>query len=162
MSRSGRPTANFPGKSFADTASVWYRADQPLNRNLKKKHLDGKELALEIARYADEIQAEDIVILDLRGKPSSPISTLTDYFVICTGTSMPHLKAIRRDITTKLAEEHDGQKASNSDGSYESHWIVMDFSDVIVHIFHRDKRPFYALEDLWADAPRVEFTSQPA
>lgn len=123
-------------------------------------HLNGKELALEIARYADDVQAEDIMILDLQGKPGNPISTLTDFFVICTGTSMPHLKAIRRDITKKLATEHEGQKAHNSDGSVESHWVVMDFSDVIVHIFHKDKRPFYALEDLWSDAPRIEFTPQ--
>jgi ribosome-associated protein len=131
--------------------------------DLKSTHIDGKELALEIARYADEIQAEDITILDLQGNNAgSPISTLTDFFVICTGTSMPHLKAIRREIARKLAAEHGGQKAGNADGTVESHWIVVDYADVIVHIFHKDMRPVYSLEDLWSDAPRVDFTPQPA
>ena len=118
---------------------------------MKENTLEGKDLALAIARYADEKQAEDMVILDLRG-----ISTITDYFVIMTGTSMPHLKAIRREISQKLAEEH-GTKAHAADGSAESQWTVMDFGDVLVHIFHKEKRPFYALEDLWSDAPRVAF-----
>lgn len=118
---------------------------------MKEKTLEGKELALAVCRYADEKQAEGTVILDLRG-----ISTITDYFVILTGTSMPHLKAIRREISLRLSEDH-GVKAHSSDGSAESQWTVMDFGDVIVHIFHKDKRPFYALEDLWSDAPRVPF-----
>ncbi len=130
-----------------------YPRIQPLKHPLKETKLEGKELALAICQYADEKQAEGTVILDLRG-----LSTITDYFVILTGTSMPHLKAIRREISQKLAEEHDGVKAHSSDGSAESQWTVMDFGDVIVHIFHKEKRPFYALEDLWSDAPRIAFT----
>ena len=67
---------------------------------MKTDILEGKELALAVARCADEKQAEDLVVIDLRG-----ISTLTDFFVIGTGTSMPHLKAIRREIAEKMAEK---------------------------------------------------------
>jgi len=108
------------------------------------------EIAQNCARCADDIQAEDIVILDLRG-----ISMITDFFVICTGTSMPHLKAIRRDVRAGV-EERIGEKARSSEGNTESQWMVIDYVDVIVHIFHRDKREVYALEDLWSDAPRID------
>jgi len=103
------------------------------------------------AKYADEIQAEDIVVLDLRG-----ISTISDFFVICTGTSLPHLKAIVRDVRSKT-EEEISEKPRSAEGDAESQWLVIDYVDVIVHIFHKDKRSVYSLEDLWSDAPRVEF-----
>ena len=114
--------------------------------------MEGLELAKAAATLADDKRAEDIVILDLRG-----ISTITDFFVICTGTSNPHLKAIRTEIAGKLKE--DGQKAYGTDGAPESNWLVLDYGDVIVHIFHQKQRQHYALEDLWSDAPRgaVEF-----
>jgi ribosome-associated protein len=75
--------------------------------------------------------------------------------VICTGTSMPHLKAIRRDISEKTAEEL-GENPRSIDGTPESRWLVIDYTNVVVHIFHKDKREHYALEDLWSDAPRVD------
>ncbi|MFK5923080.1 MAG: ribosome silencing factor [Verrucomicrobiota bacterium] len=108
--------------------------------------LEGLALAQAIAKGADEMQAEDITILDLRG-----ISTIADYFVICSATSHPHLKAIRREITESLVNEHN-LKRHAAEGNPESHWIVLDYRDVIVHIFHNDKRDLYSLEDLWSDA----------
>ncbi|MGK0186880.1 MAG: ribosome-associated protein [Verrucomicrobiales bacterium] len=117
---------------------------------------DGVELAIELARFADEKQAEDIIVLDLQG-----ISTITDFFVICTGTSLPHLKAVHREITQRSGSALN-QKASMSDGSVESQWLVLDYGDVIVHIFHEDKRHVYSLEDLWSDAPRVEWQAESA
>jgi len=88
-------------------------------------------------------------VLDLRG-----ISTLTDFFVICSGTSEPHLKAIAGEIETKLREDYDTRPAA-VDGFPASQWIVLDYLQVIVHVLHRDKRDFYSLEDLWSDAPRL-------
>lgn len=108
--------------------------------------LEGLALAQAIAKGADEMQAEDITILDLKG-----ISTIADYFVICSATSHPHLKAIRREITESLITEHN-LKRHAAEGAPESHWIVLDYRDVIVHIFHNDKRDLYSLEDLWSDA----------
>ena len=74
--------------------------------------------------------------------------------MICSGTSEPHLKAIAGEIQEKLKENHN--VAPNAvDGYPMSQWIVIDYSDVIVHIFHEKKREFYSLEDLWSDAPRL-------
>jgi ribosome-associated protein len=94
-------------------------------------------------------KAEDVIILDLRG-----LSSFTDYFVICSATSEPHLKALSSGIRDSLHKEY-GLSPLASDGSPASQWIVIDYSDVLVHIFHTDKRGFYALENLWSDAPRV-------
>jgi ribosome-associated protein len=113
--------------------------------------IEGKELALAIAAYADSKQADDIVILDLTG-----ISTITDFFVICNGGSLPHLKAIRRGVADQLLADH-AVRESSRDGAPESHWMVLDYGDVILHVFHEEKRENYALEELWSDAPRVPF-----
>lgn len=101
------------------------------------------------------MQAGDIVILDLRG-----ISTLADYFVICTATSLPHLKAVNRDIRLKT-EEEIGERPRSSEGDPGSMWLVIDYVDVVVHVFHEEKRHLYALEDLWSDAPRVNLDFLP-
>ena len=89
-------------------------------------------------------------MLDLRG-----ISTFTDFFVICSATSEPQLKAIANEIETRLKENHN-VRAVAIDGFPASQWIVLDYLQVVVHIFHHDKRAFYSLEDLWGDASRVE------
>ena len=74
--------------------------------------------------------------------------------MICSGTSEPQLKAIAGEIETRLREDHQIRSAA-VDGFPASQWIVLDYLQVIVHIFHRDKREFYSLEDLWSDAPRL-------
>ena len=88
-------------------------------------------------------------MIDLRS-----IVTFTDFFVICSGTSEPHLKAIAGEIADHLRQEHN-VKPMAVDGFPTSQWIVADYSDVVVHIFHSEKRAFYSLEDLWSDAPRL-------
>ena len=113
--------------------------------------IEGEALALAAAGYADDKGAECIEVLDLRG-----ISSLADYFVVCTGTSLPHLKAIRREVDEKLSVDH-GVDPRAIDGTAESQWLVLDYVDVIVHVFHKDLRDNYALEDLWSDAARVDF-----
>jgi ribosome-associated protein len=93
------------------------------------------------------------VVLDLEG-----ISSFTDYFVICSGTSEPQLKAIAGEIEERLKAEH-GIRAVSVDGFPASQWIVLDYLQVIVHVFRQEKREFYSLEDLWSDARRVEWES---
>ncbi len=91
------------------------------------------------------------MVLDLRR-----ISTFTDFFVICSGTSEPQLKAIAGEIETRLREDHS-IRAVAIDGFPASQWIVLDYLQVVTHIFHRDKRAFYSLEDLWGDATRLQW-----
>lgn len=92
-------------------------------------------------------------MLDLRD-----ISSFTDFFLIASGTSEPHLKALVNELEGRLKKEH-GVKAMAIDGFPMSQWVVADFSDVVVHLFSKDKREFYGLEDLWSDAPRLELES---
>ncbi len=110
---------------------------------------DSLTIAKTCAKFADEIHAEDLLVLDLRG-----LTNLADYFVICTATSVPHLKAVARDVRHKT-EEAIGEKPRSSEGDASSLWVVLDYVDVVVHIFHSELRELYRLEDLWSDAPRL-------
>jgi len=91
-----------------------------------------------------------VVVLDV-----TKVSSITDYFVIATGTSEPHLRAIVDEITEKLADDYD-LKPKSHDGSIQTSWIVLDYFDVIVHVMRGDVREHYKLEDLWRDAPQVK------
>ena len=95
-------------------------------------------------------------MLDLRA-----ISTFTDFFVLCSATSEPQLKAIANEIETRLREDHSIRPVA-IDGFPASQWIVLDYLQVVVHVFYRDKRSFYSLEDLWGDAPRLEWEAAAA
>jgi ribosome-associated protein len=79
---------------------------------------------------------------------------VTDYFVICTGTSEPHLRAIVDEITDKLRADH-ALRPRAMDGTLQTAWVVLDFFDVIVHVMRAEVREHYDLEGLWGDAPRV-------
>ncbi|HKP04410.1 MAG TPA: ribosome silencing factor [Chthoniobacterales bacterium] len=111
--------------------------------------ITAENLARSCADLAANKKGEDIVVLDLQG-----ISTFTDFFVICSGTSEPHLKAIAAEIEERLKDDH-GVRPVSVDGFPASQWIVLDYMQVIVHVFRREKREFYSLEDLWGDAPRL-------
>src|SRR5215467_3919493 len=111
--------------------------------------MDSKKLALLCREYADNRKAEDIVVLDVR-----ELSSVTDYFVLASGTSEPHLRAIVEEITDKLREEHDLRPRA-VDGTFQAAWVVLDYFDVIVHVMRQDVRERYDLETLWGDAPRV-------
>jgi ribosome-associated protein len=112
--------------------------------------INSESLVRLCAQLVADKKAENIVAIDLRG-----ISSFTDFFLICSGTSEPHLKAIAGELRDKLKEDH-GIKPMAVDGFPVSQWIVADYSDVVVHIFHEAKRHFYSLEDLWSDAPRLK------
>lgn len=112
--------------------------------------MDSKKLALLCRELADNRKAENILVLDVR-----KISSVTDFFVIASGTSEPHLRAIVDEITSKLRDEHD-LRARAMDGSLQTAWIVLDYFDVIVHVMRTDARERYDLEGLWGDAPQVK------
>lgn len=111
--------------------------------------IKGKELAVACAKAADETKAENIRIWDMRG-----LSNLTDYMVVCSGTSMPQLRAILRDVAARVEEEH-GVKTVHAEGKADTRWVVLDFIDVMVHVMHQELRDYYGLEELWKDAKEV-------
>ncbi|MBI1839797.1 MAG: ribosome silencing factor [Verrucomicrobia bacterium] len=112
--------------------------------------MEAKKLAALCRDLAENRKAEDVAILDVRG-----LSSITDYFVICSGGNEPHLRAIAEELTSRLAKE-DGVDLRAKDGSLASGWLVIDLFDVMVHIMHTEARSRYDLETLWGDAPRVK------
>ena len=112
--------------------------------------MESKQLALLCREMADNKKAENIVVLDVR-----KVSSVTDYFVIASGTSRPHLLAIVEEISAKLRDDH-ALRPSRSEGSAGGHWVVLDYFDVIVHIMHTETRQHYDLEGLWGDAKKLK------
>ncbi|MGO9974462.1 MAG: ribosome silencing factor [Solirubrobacteraceae bacterium] len=113
----------------------------------------GDTLAQTIAEYASERKALDIVQLDLRG-----IISYTDYFVICTGRSDRQTKAIHDGIHLGMKDEH-GILPRRVEGLPQARWILMDYLDVVVHVFTPELREFYRLEQLWGEAPALALAS---
>jgi ribosome-associated protein len=111
--------------------------------------LDGLDLARRCVEYALDKKALDPIILDLQA-----ISTITDYLVICAAQSEPQLKAIANGVIKTLKDDF-GRAPLAMDGFPASQWIVVDYGEVMLHIFHESKRGIYALEDLWSDAKQV-------
>lgn len=118
--------------------------------------IKGEELAKACVAAAEEIQAENIRVWDMRG-----VSSLTDFMIVCSGSSMPHLRAIIREVGRNVEKEH-GVKTVYSDGKADSRWVVLDYVDVMVHVMHEEMREFYGLEELWADAKEPEWKSSPS
>lgn len=111
--------------------------------------MTSKQLAQWCAWFADNRKAENIAILDI-----ADLSSVADFFVIVSGTSEPHLRAIKREITDRLKVDF-GIQASAVDGGPNTRWQVLDYFDVVVHIMEPEVRESYDLEGLWKDAPRV-------
>ena len=112
------------------------------------EQMTSEQLADVIAEYALDKKAHDVVTLDLTG-----LSGFTDAFVVCSGTSDRQAKAIHDAIHLGLKNEH-GLLPRRVEGVAESRWILMDYLDVVVHVFTPETRDFYRLEALWGDVPR--------
>jgi ribosome-associated protein len=95
---------------------------------------------------------EDVVMLDLRGR-----SPLADYFVVATATSAIHARAIAEEVAVEL--KRDGERMHHLEGAESGLWILLDYFDVVVHIFCGETRQFFGLERLWGDAPSQTFTN---
>lgn len=109
--------------------------------------MEPEQLLQEISRYAEDKKAIDLVELDLRG-----ILGYTDYFVVCSGNTGRQAKAIHDGVMEGLKHEHD-RLPRRVEGSGAGGWILMDYLDVVVHIFTPEAREFYRLEHLWGEAP---------
>jgi ribosome-associated protein len=115
--------------------------------------LEPKERALRIAEAADDRRALDIEILDMRG-----LMTICDFFVICSGRSRLHVDAIAEEIEEQMSEL--GIEPRHIEGIPDSSWVILDYLDVVAHVFEPDARGFYNLEGLWHDAGRVELPAR--
>ena len=107
------------------------------------------ELAELCATIANDSKAKDIIRLDM-----SELSAVAEQFVICTGTSDPHLRSITEKIRRGIREKYGIH--GEVDGIPESHWMIVDFGDVMVHVFTQEARDLYQLETLWKDAPKMD------
>ena len=116
--------------------------------------LDSKERAILCAREAFRFKALDLVLLDV-----SPFSSFADYFIICSGKSSRQVQGIADNLEEELKSR--GLKPIGTEGKREGHWVLMDYGDVIIHVFYEPVRFFYDLESLWSEAPRVEWEQEP-
>ena len=112
--------------------------------------LDSKEIAVVCAKIADKKKAQNIIILDI-----SKLTFVTEYFVICTGINERQLCTIADEIEKELKKL--SIKKYGIEGYREAKWILIDYGDVIVHLFDKEMRGYYDLELLWGDAPRVKW-----
>jgi len=112
------------------------------------------ERACVAARVADQNKGKDILVLDMR-----PVTTIYDYFVISTGTSRRQIHAIAEETDSALTRL--GDERYSIEGYQISKWILEDFGDIIVHVFDPDTRKYYELEELWSNAPRIDWANVP-
>jgi ribosome-associated protein len=116
----------------------------------------GRELALKVAEASLDKKASRIEIIDVRGKVD-----YTDYVVVMSGRSDRQVAAIARGVEEDLKLRY-GTRCAGVEGLPQGNWVLLDFGDVVVHIFHQDTRGYYDLEALWLDADRVEFDGEQA
>jgi ribosome-associated protein len=119
-------------------------------KNIRKKNIEKSslEIARMISRAALDKKAENLLILDVR-----ELSSFTDYFVIMSGRSTRHVQGLAESVDGELRMKK--LKEGATEGLQEGHWVLLDYGDVVAHVFYTDDREFYDLEGLWHDAPRV-------
>jgi len=111
--------------------------------------LKSRDLAVKAAEAALKKKALDVTILDLSG-----LTVIADYFVICSGESTTQVKAFAESIVEELAKKR--KKPLGVEGASYSHWILLDYGDVVIHVFEKETRAYYNLEKLWMDAKIIE------
>lgn len=114
------------------------------------RSITSAELAALCARVASDNKARDILVLDMRA-----ITPLFDYCILATGTSRRQIHTLAEEVDAAMRGE--GEDRMGIEGYQASKWIVQDYGDIVVHVFDADARSYYALEDLWADAPRLDW-----
>jgi ribosome-associated protein len=119
-----------------------------------KVSLSGVERAILAARTAEDNRGTDIVILDMR-----ELTSVFDFFIIANGTSRRQLHAMSEEID-RVFEQELGDHRMGIEGYEESRWILLDYGDLVVHLFEPETRDYYALEQLWSQAKRVPFESR--
>ena len=118
--------------------------------------LNSKQLSQFVVKGMQEKKAEDIVVMDLRKVQNA----IADFFVICSGTSDTHIDALAQSVDKEVSQV-DGESPWHREGANNKTWVLLDYVDVVVHIFNKEKRSFYALEELWGDAKITHFEEEP-
>jgi ribosome-associated protein len=118
--------------------------------------LEPRDIALAAAVAAEDKKATDVVVLDV-----AETLVITAYFVVATGANDRQVRAIAEEVETAL-REGASLKPIGREGEREGKWVLLDFGDVVVHVFQPEEREFYRLEKLWSDVPRVEIPANPA
>jgi ribosome-associated protein len=124
-----------------------------LTRKDRQSDSQGAKLAVQAARLCRENHCEEILVLDLR-----EVSPVTDYFIIATGTSGRQLRSVSQDLQ-QLGKELD-MRVWQVAGEDSAQWVLLDFVDVVVHLFDQEHRHYYDLELIWGDAPRLDWDDQ--
>lgn len=112
--------------------------------------IDSSKLIESITNALHEKKAKEIVLLDVRG-----LTTLTDYFIVCHGTSETQIRALANSVT-EMTKKDIGEAVWKKEGMDARRWIILDYVNVVVHIFSQEKREFYGVERMWNDAVRTE------
>lgn len=113
---------------------------------------DSMTAARRVAQVLLDSKAQDVIVLDLR-----PVSDMTDYFIVASGTSDTHVRATAGHVVEAL--KADGLRVHSVEGMEQGRWVLLDYVDFVVHVFHPTLRAFYQLERLWGDAPAVAVTA---
>lgn len=119
-------------------------------RTKRRLAINSEQLALEAALGLDAKQAQDIRIFDVRG-----LSSVTDFYVVATGTSAPHLKALISEVQRRMKAQ--GVVSYRTSGDSDSGWVVVDFVYALVHMFSPEARAYYAIEKIWSTAKELAF-----
>ncbi|MDI6829711.1 MAG: ribosome silencing factor [Actinomycetota bacterium] len=114
---------------------------------------ENRELAIAAAKAASDKKAQDILVMDMR-----EVMVLTDYFVICSGNTDRQVGSIREAVEERLAAM--GHKPARREGERHRRWVLLDYVDVVVHVFRAEERAYYEIERLWKDAPLVEWEEE--
>ncbi len=112
--------------------------------------LTPRSLALLAAEVCDSKKAKEIIVLDVR-----KITTISDYFIVCSTSNERQARAIAEDLRMRLKEM--GKREMGVEGLEDARWVLQDFGDIVLHIFHESQREFYDIEGLWADAKQVRW-----
>ena len=128
---------------------------EDVKRKESWKFMSSRDRAVFCAREASRFKALDLVLLDV-----SRFSSFADYFIICGGKSSRQVQGIAQNVESNLRDR--GMKPLGVEGKREGHWVLMDYGDVIIHIFYEPVRFFYDLESLWSDASRLDWEEGPA
>jgi ribosome-associated protein len=124
------------------------------NQSNEASRTESEVLAQKIVGYAWDTKALGVNVMDVRG-----LISYSDFIVICSGTSDRHVKAISSGIEKSLRDE--GIRPLGTEGRTGGRWVLMDFNDVVIHVFVEEERDVYALDRLWSDAPKLKINTPP-